>query len=407
MRERLVAVLMGLAVLVVALFGIPRAYLLSDLVRSGEEARVERTALALATVLEQRVDAGRPVTPAFLDTLADTGEEIGYRTVDGGEVTTSASGADRAGGVSGSHAVQGGGQVSVHRTADAVSARISRAVLLLVLQGLVLVALAALLGLVVGRRMARPFRDLADAARGLGAGRFHPAIPAQTVPEAREIGRALVEAGERLDVLLRHERELAVHASHQLRTPVTALRLELEDVALWPETPASVAEALGRCVHELDRLSGAISDLLALSETRRRAMAIDLDLDALLGEIAADLDAPGSPVVHRRGTVALTRQEPALLAEVVGRLVEQARASGAHGVELAVETRPDRHDVRVTASGDTTWGTLEAAEWASVAELAAATGGQITREDGTLVLRLPRTVVGDTGAGGAEGDDHA
>ena len=405
MRERLVAALVGLTVFVVALYGVPRAYVLADLVRSGEQARVERTARALAAALDQRVAAGQPVTTAYLDTLAEGGEEIDYRDASGQEVTTAA-GAGSTDDVSGSYALDGGGEVTVVRTADAVNDGISRAVLMLVLQGLVLVALAAAVGLVVGRRMARPFQELADAARGLGAGRFHPELPAHQVPEAREIGRALVEAGHQLDLLLQNEREVAVHASHELRTPVTALRLELEDLALWPETPPSVAAELERCVQELDRLSTAIADLLALSETRHRALAIDLDLDALVAEIAADLDAPGAAVVHRRGTPAPTRLEPALVTEVVGLLVERARAGGADPVELSVESHRSRYEVRVSTSGHVSTTHEESAGWASAAGLAAASGGQITREGGTLVLRLPRNEVGGADSGGAAGGDH-
>ena len=406
MRERLVAALVGLTVLVVALFGVPRAYVLADLVRSGEQARVERTARALATALDQRVAAGQPVTTAYLDTLAEGGEEIDYRDASGQEVTTAPAGAGSTGDVSGSYALEGGGEVTVVRTADAVNDGISRAVLVLVLQGLVLVALAAVVGLVVGRRMARPFQQLAEAARGLGAGRFHPELPVHRVPEAREIGRALVEAGHQLDLLLQNEREVAVHASHELRTPVTALRLELEDLALWPETPPSVAAELGRCVQELDRLSVAIADLLALSETRHRALAIDLDLDALVAEVAADLDAPGAAVVHRPGTPAPTHLEPALVSEVVALLVQRARAGGADPVELSVQSHPSRYEVRVATPEGLPATHEGSTEWASAAGLAAATGGQITREGGTLVLRLPRNEVGGADSGdGAGGDD--
>lgn len=407
MRERLVAALVGLTVLVVALYGVPRAYVLADLVRSGEQARVERTARALATVLDQRVAGGQPVTSGYLDTLADRGEEIDYLPATGQELTTSAAGAGSAEDVSGSYALEGGGEVTVVRTADAVNAGISRAVLVLVLQGLALVVLAAVVGLVVGRRMARPFQELADAARGLGAGRFHPDLPATEVPEAREIGRALAEAGHQLDLLLQNEREVAVRASHELRTPVTALRLELEDLALWPETPPSVADELGRCVQELDRLSVAIADLLALSETRHRALAVDLDLDALVAEVATDLDAPGAAVVHRPGSPAPTRLEPALVTEVLGLLVQRARAGGAGPVQLSVQSHPSRYEVRVTTPGGLAASHEVSTEWASAAGLAAATGGQITREGGTLVLRLPRNEVRGAGSGGGAGGDHA
>ena len=93
-------------------------------------------------------------------------------------------------------------------------------------------------------------------------GRFDVEVPHYGVPEAEAIGSALRRSARDLDALVRREREFAVSASHELRTPVTALRLEIEDVASWPQTPPDVAEELSRALAELDRLSATISTLL-------------------------------------------------------------------------------------------------------------------------------------------------
>jgi signal transduction histidine kinase len=404
-RERLVAALVGLTVLVVALYGVPRAYLLADLVRTAEQARVERTAEVVSVLLDQRLEAGQPVTDAELDTLAASGEQIAFRDATGASVTSAApAGIDEPGSVSGSHDLAGGGEVTVTRTAAAVSDGISGAVLTLVVQGLLLIAFAALVGIVLARRLARPLQGLADAARGLGEGRRpDPALADHRVPEVRTVGRALVEAGQQIDLLISNEREVAVRASHELRTPVTALRLELEDLALWPETTPSVAAELDRCVHELDRLSLAIDDLVTLSETRHRAMAIDLDLDALVGDVAARLDSSSAPVTHRRGEVAPTRLEPQLVAQLVEALVQHARSCGADQVELSVAPHHGHYEVRVVGSGDLVPDRAAPSAWASISELAAASGGQISQEGATLVLRLPRNEVGGAVSGDQTG----
>jgi signal transduction histidine kinase len=400
-RERLVAAFVGLTVLIVALYGVPRAYVVADLVRSGEQARVHRTAQALSAALDTRLADGDPVTTGYLDTLADTGEQLTYRSATGEVVASSLpGGAAEKGQVSGGHDLSAGGRISVTRTADVVSDRVSQAVLPLVLQGLGLVALAALAGLLLARRLSRPFRELAEAARGLGMGRLHPDVPDYRVPEARAIGRALTGAGQKLDLLLTRERELAVHASHQLRTPVTALRLELEDLALWPDTPPTVAAELDRCVGELDRLSGAITDLLALSETRRRELAIDLDLDALVADIAHRLRTAGLDVSHDKGDPVPNRLDPGLVTGVVERLVDEVLAGGAARVVLSVAVHGTHDEVRVAGDADGTAEPPAREGWAAAAELAAAGGGQIGREGGTLVLRLPRREVAAADPGG-------
>ena len=59
------------------------------------------------------------------------------------------------------------------------------------------------------------------------------------------------------------EQAAAEHLSHELRTPLTAVRLAIEDLINWPETPAAVGEQLRVCLRDVDRLNGAIIDVLA------------------------------------------------------------------------------------------------------------------------------------------------
>ena len=124
----------------------------------------------------------------------------------------------------------------------------------------------------------------------------------------------------RLDGLLVHERELAVSASHELRTPVTALRLELEDLALWPEVTPPVAAELHRCVAELDRVEAAISGLLARAASRRASDEVEVDLDALLTEAVARRADPA--VTHRPSRATRTRVAPGANSSVRSSMVE-------------------------------------------------------------------------------------
>ncbi len=62
--------------------------------------------------------------------------------------------------------------------------------------------------------------------------------------------------------LVRRDQAVAVAASHELRTPITALRLSLEDLTLWRDTPTDVADELRRSIGELDRLADAVTRLL-------------------------------------------------------------------------------------------------------------------------------------------------
>jgi signal transduction histidine kinase len=61
------------------------------------------------------------------------------------------------------------------------------------------------------------------------------------------------------------DREFLANASHQLKTPLAALRLRLEDMSLWRDVGPSLQAELAECVKEVDRLTGIVEDLLAMS----------------------------------------------------------------------------------------------------------------------------------------------
>ena len=384
MRQRLVAAFVGLTIVVVGLYGIPRAYFLADLVRSQEQEQVDRMAVVVAVAVDQRRATGSSLDGAFLDTLTSDDDALAVRGADGQVVVSIDTPSDRDGDLTAEHALADGGTVTVTRSGDLVGDDIAQALLPLVLIGLLLVVLAGLVGVVIARRLSRPFQELATAARGLGAGDLRPDLPAYRVPEAREISEALRASGAKIDALLEHERTLATHASHELRTPLTALRLELEDLARWPETPESVAAELRRADAELDRLSGAVTSLLDRAREQLTGDAIDLDLDALVADVVA---RDGRPFTHGTAGALPTHLDPVPVIQVLELLLAAAPADG-----LSVGTRDagTHYEVRIaSAPADPAW--------SRAVETATSVGGHLTRDSGPeVLLRLPKRPVGST-----------
>lgn len=380
MRRRLVSAFVGLTIVVIALYGIPRAYVLADLVRSQEQSRVDRTAALVAVAVEERWQAGRTVDPGYLDELTEEGESILVRPEDGTPVQTAGRFRAEDGDVWATADVDGGGTVTVNIDDGAVSSKVAQALLPLVLLGLGLVLLAGAAGAVMARWFARPFQDLAAAASDLGLGHLRPDLPDYRVPEAREIATALVSSGEKLDALLRHERALAVHASHELRTPVTALRLELEDLALWPETPPTVAAELQRSVGELDRLSEAITGLLSTSQDQAAESEVELDLDDLVTGAVARAVAAGRPVTHVANGPLPTRVDPLPVDQALDLLL----VSGSR-----VTTADRGTHLEITIAGEA-GAAVRTAGTEGAPDLVAAAGGHLTRTADGVLIRIPK-----------------
>lgn len=262
MRERLIIAFVAMAVGIIALYGIPRAYIVADLIQTNEDRRVVRATDFMSVLIAER-EAHADVTEEFLGTVLQPGEHVTYVAADG----TSVEAGDpvAAGDVSATTDFEGGGTVEFSRSAALISERVQDAVMPVVILGIVLMFLSAIIAVLLARRLSAPFRKLAGLARKVGDGSVEDEATIARMPEARAIEEALRASAKTLEQRIRREHEFAANASHQLRTPITALRLELEDVSLWPETAPEVREQLGHALREIDRLSDAIAHLLALA----------------------------------------------------------------------------------------------------------------------------------------------
>jgi signal transduction histidine kinase len=161
--------------------------------------------------------------------------------------------------------------------------------------GAALAVAAGVAGYAVARVVCRPIERLANPADDAGRGRLAVRVPASTSPEAGVVGSALQISASRLQELMLRERTFASIASHVLRTPITALRLELEDLALWEETPPPVGDQLRRAMREVDRLSSTVTNLLELARGRRVGVDADIDVCDLADEAVARWEGAAHP----------------------------------------------------------------------------------------------------------------
>jgi len=163
-----------------------------------------------------------------------------------------------------------------------VNDRVHRAWFAMAALALGVVVVAAVVALLQARRISRPVQHLADAAERLGQGDFAVRAGRAGIPEIDAAAAALDTTAERLGELLQRERAFSAHASHQLRTPLTGLRVQLEAATLTPDADPRVA--LTEALQSVDQLEQTIDDLLALARDVGHRSG-PLDLPALFGEV--------------------------------------------------------------------------------------------------------------------------
>jgi signal transduction histidine kinase len=146
--------------------------------------------------------------------------------------------------------------------------------------------LAGLIGFLISRRLSEPFRPLAVAAAALGRGRFDLDLPRTRIPEARAIAQALATSAGQLEDRLRRERDFAQHASHVLRTPLTGLRLELEDLTLRDDVAPDVQESARHGLASVDEVNAVVGELVDISRRGSLVAGAELSLVDLATQLA-------------------------------------------------------------------------------------------------------------------------
>jgi len=201
-------------------------------------------------------------------------------------------------------------------------------------------------------RLVRPLEELAAAAERLGEGDFTARGPRAGIAEIDQVGEALDATATRIGETLERERAFSAEASHQLRTPLTGLRLQLEAALETPESDPYAAIRAG--IASADRLERTIDDLLALGRERRAPRA-ELALDVLLEEVRQAGEALLAP--HGR-TVRITREDPpparaaaAAVRQVLGVLLDNAATHGRGTVTVVARDAGDALAIDVADEG--------------------------------------------------------
>ncbi|MGW4215018.1 histidine kinase dimerization/phospho-acceptor domain-containing protein [Lentzea sp. NPDC004789] len=342
MRQRIVTLAVSAAVLAIVLFGLPLAVGVAKYNLGDERAELERIAVRAAlSIADDPAGIAPPTSPDATITVLRPGEASDEVVAEAAR-TRDVAGSTSTEIVVAVPILKSGQVVAVVRASTTLT-EVVALTLLVWLAMAVGAALAVLVTWRVARRMAarltRPVENLADLARDLGDGDFTVRATPCGIMEIDGVADALTATARRLGDTLERERAFTARASHQLRTPLTGLRLQLE-AAL--EASADPRPALEIGVQATDQLERTIDDLLALTRDSPRPARTTVKLDEVLSETAwraqlaprsrdlrVDLrHAPplvasdaavrqilnvlvDNAIVHGRGTVSVTARETA------------------------------------------------------------------------------------------------
>jgi signal transduction histidine kinase len=367
MRRRLVVAIATVAAVAVLVLAVPLGIVLSNHYRDEELLRLQRDTVAATREIDvPTTSADRVELPRSADRLtvydrngrplAGPGSRPAPPAVRAalrrGKLTETSSGRLLSVAVPLLANERVTGAVLAQRSDAAADADARGAWLVLGVVALGIIVAAALAAALLGRQLARPLERLAAAAARLGDGDFSVRSERSGVPELDEVAATLDGTAARLDDLVRRERSFSADASHQLRTPLQALRLELEAVELRRDAPAEIV----RAIEQVDRLSATIDTLLAVA---RDAEPGDATVD--LGELLDDaesrwrgpLAASGRPLRVRLDTApARARASARVVSEVLDVLLDNAARHGTGTVSLTLRRRDGWLAVDVSDEGE-------------------------------------------------------
>jgi signal transduction histidine kinase len=289
MTRRILAALVGFTAVLLAAVVVPLGAFAAH---HDEQVFVERTqaaAFAIANQAEERLADGHDDSSQIPLTVATPGDRVSVFDVEGRPVSDTAdevriSADDRSGALLGQRSkhwldhpdrllvvlpVTSSGRVvgvaALVRPAASLNSEQTRLWLGLSAAGVTALLAAAVLALGLARWVGRPLRRLEAAAGRLGEGSLSSRAATETGPaEIRQLAATFNLMAGRLEGLLASQRNVLADVSHQLRTPLAALRLRLE--LLRQDAVGATGADLDRTLAEVNRLSHLVDGLLAVAK---------------------------------------------------------------------------------------------------------------------------------------------
>ncbi|MGP4010356.1 ATP-binding protein [Streptomyces sp. 4N124] len=352
MRRRLIQSTLAVVLVVIAVFGLSLVIVETRTISSTAQERVDSEAIRLASIVDSRLIATGAVTADVLREQVPA-ERYAQVRIPGEkpiEIGTKPSGDT----ISATRKGEQGETVTVQEPRSVVTREVWRTLLIIAAVALLAVIAAVLLAVRQANRLASPLTDLAETAERLGSGDPRPRHKRYGVPELDRVADVLDGSAERIARMLTAERRLAADASHQLRTPLTALSMRLEEITLTDD-PDTVKEEATIAIAQVERLTDVVERLLTNARDPRTGSAVTFDLDEVIQQQLAEwrpayrsagraIVSSGKRHLHAVGT-------PGAVAQVLAALIENSLMHGGGTVALRTRVTGNQAVVEVTDEG--------------------------------------------------------
>ncbi|WP_190083461.1 ATP-binding protein [Streptomyces longisporoflavus] len=354
MRRRLISSTLAVVLVVIAVFGVSLVIVETRTISSSAQERVTSEAFRLASIVDSRLISDERISAEILRDVAavDTDRyalieipgrapiKIGSRPT-GDVIHDTAMGEE-------------GEKVTVEEPRTAVTQEVGRTLLIIGAVALLAIIAAVLLAVRQANRLASPLTDLAETAERLGSGDPRPRHKRYGVPELDRVADVLDGSAERIARMLTAERRLAADASHQLRTPLTALSMRLEEITVTDDLD-TVKEEATIALAQVERLTDVVQRLLTNSRDPRTGSAVSFDLDEVikqqLEEWRPAYRSAGRAIVSSGKRHLRAVGTPGAVAQVLAALIENSLMHGGGTVALRTRVTGNQTVVEVTDDG--------------------------------------------------------
>ena len=334
MRTRAVRMVVSVVAVVCVVMGLPGAFFASVSIWTSEQRSLEVSAQRVVQSIDRRRAAGESTDAESVAALvADQNEgrdELSYRIlVPGHNLITDET--EPIGRTMTAFAESPSG-VSVQLTSSASGAT-TRILWACGMFGAGMIG-SMLIGLLMARSLSRslsaPLIYLAAQAEQIGSGGVRARVEESGIEEIDLVSEELARTGERMAGRLAAERQAAADASHQLRTPLTALSMRLEEIELISTEDEVRAEAR-TCLEQVERMTNVVTELLDVSKrqtSQTEAIHILEVFNMAREEWEDQFEAAGRPLVFLDEAERPILADAGKLGQVLATLIENSLRYG-------------------------------------------------------------------------------